>query len=358
MLAAADRAGTAKSAGFTGTDAWTAKHTNTSRTTAAREVHLATELETGHGHESTAAALDAGLVSPAHAAVILHATDQLPTGVTTEQRETVEAALVEKAQRFNPDQLRRLAKRALETIEPDQTVVDAHENELVRTDEQAALEKCSLTFHDHADGTTTGHFTIPTLAAAILRKIIESMTAPRRMRTDERHHPDWRHRRGLAFVELLEHLPTDHLHPTAATRGHPRDSGNDQEERSGGCRLDTVQRPSPPTARPTDPTPGHPRHPGSKPSLSLGRSNRLLPNVSTCGRRHGTNRTSSASLARSESTLSARCRLHHRNPGVAADPPTSTTPSRCATTTTNASTTTPTSPPPEPDGAIRFSRRC
>ncbi len=52
VLAAADRAGTAKSAGFTGTDAWTAKHTNTSRTTAAREVHLATELEAGHGHES------------------------------------------------------------------------------------------------------------------------------------------------------------------------------------------------------------------------------------------------------------------------------------------------------------------
>ena len=29
---------------------------------------------------------------------------------------------------------------------------------------------------------------------------------------------DWRKRRGIAFAELLEHLPTDHLHPkTAAT---------------------------------------------------------------------------------------------------------------------------------------------
>ena len=27
---------------------------------------------------------------------------------------------------------------------------------------------------------------------------------------------DWRHRRGIAFVELLEHLPTDHLHPKSA----------------------------------------------------------------------------------------------------------------------------------------------
>ena len=216
ILAAADHAGTARDAGFTGTDAWTARHTNTSRTTAAREVHLATELESGH--DATAQALDAGLVSPAHAAVILHATNELPVGVSAPQRAAVEAALVTKAQRFNPDQLRRLARRAVEEIEPDQAVVDTHENNALRTEEEAAREKCSLSLHDNDDGTTTGHFTIPTLAAAILRKVIESMTAPRRMRASEQPSHDWRHRRGLAFAELLEHLPTDHLHPkTAAT---------------------------------------------------------------------------------------------------------------------------------------------
>ena len=136
----------------------------------------------------------------------------------------VEAHLVEKAARFSPDQLRRVARRAIEAVEPDQSVVDAHENEQVRTEEQAAQEKCSFTLHDNGDGTTTGHFTIPALAAAILGKIMDTMTAPRRMRepgsdngTPDRSF-DWRHRRGLAFAELLEHLPTDHLHPkTAAT---------------------------------------------------------------------------------------------------------------------------------------------
>ncbi len=226
ILAAADRAGAATSAGFTGTDAWAARHTNTSRTTTAREVHLATDLTHGHGHDTTAEALDAGLVSPAHAAVIVHATDHLPTGISDQQRATVEAALVEKAQRFNPDQLRRLARRALETIEPDPQVVDAHENDLVRTEEHTAHDKTRLTLHDNHDGTTTGHFTIPTLAAAILRKTIETITAPRRIRATEQANPDrlhdrlhdWDHRRGLALAELLEHLPTDHLHPkTAAT---------------------------------------------------------------------------------------------------------------------------------------------
>ncbi len=239
ILAAVDHAGTARDAGFTGTDAWTARHTNTSRTTAAREVHLATELE--HGHNTTAQALDAGLVSPAHAAVILHAADQLPTGVSDQQRATVEAALVEQAQRLNPDQLRRLARRAIETIEPDQAAVDAHENDLIRTEEATARDACSLTFHDNQDGTTTGHFTVPTLAAAVLRKVIETMTAPRRMRnsgsatvpagpavpagsTGDDRSFDWRHRRGLAFAELLEHLPT-RAKPEAEPRRRKRTGG-------------------------------------------------------------------------------------------------------------------------------------
>src|SRR5687768_9513660 len=225
LVAAADKAGTAKDAGFTGPDAWLAKTTTVSRADAARQVALAADLESGH--DSTAAALDAGLVSPGHAAVIVHATGQLPAGVSAEQRQVVEESLVEQARRYSPDQLRRLARRAIEAVEPDQLVVDAHENDLVRTEEQAARDQCALTLHDNGDGTTTGHFTVPALAAGILAKVIDAMTAPRRMRTPgsttqgaatpDRSF-DWRHRRGLAFTELLEHLPTDHLHPrTAAT---------------------------------------------------------------------------------------------------------------------------------------------
>ena len=187
-----------------------------SRADAARQVALAGELDSGH--DATAEALDAGLVSPEHAAVIVRATGQLPDTVSEEQRQVVEASLVAKAARFSPDQLRRIARRAIEAVEPDQ-VVDAHENELIRTEEQAAREKCSLTLHDNGDGTTTGHFTIPALAAAMLGKVIDAMSAPRRMREEAADRSfDWRHRRGLAFAELLEHLPTGHLHnKTAAT---------------------------------------------------------------------------------------------------------------------------------------------
>ena len=158
---------------------------------------------------------------------------------------------MEKAARFSPDQLRRLARRAIEAVEPDQAVVDAHENELIRSEEQAAREKSSLTLHDNGDGTTTGHFTIPALAAAMLGTIIDAMTAPRRMRdasTDDRSF-DWRHRRGLAFAELLEHLPTDHLHPktsgVAGDRAEPSQTSRRSE--AGDARLGTPRRPHPHT---------------------------------------------------------------------------------------------------------------
>ncbi len=227
LVAAADKAGTAHDAGFSGTEAWVAKQTRTSRTTAAREVHLARDLGSG-GHDATSAALDEGLLSPAHADVIVKATGTLPNGVSDIQREQVEQALVAKARLFDPEQLRRISRRAIEAVEPDEGVVDAHEDAQLRTEEAAARAKCRLSFHDNDDGTTTGRFTLPTVQTAFLRKIIESMTAPRRMsaasssrsrsdRRDGRFH-DWEHRRGLAFVELLEHLPTDNLHhKTAAT---------------------------------------------------------------------------------------------------------------------------------------------
>ena len=224
VLAAAGRARAADRAGFATTEGWVASRTRTTRSAAARQVALAGDLESGY--DATAAALEEGLLSPAHAAVIVGAARELPVGLGAEQRRVVEEALVAEAQRLDPDQLRRRARRVLERVEPDVAVVDAHEDGLVRTEEEAAREKCALSLHDNGDGTTSGSFTVPTLAAAILGKVVDSMTAPRRMRLDatelgSAQEPvsfDWRKRRGIAFADLLEHLPTDHLHSKSAAR--------------------------------------------------------------------------------------------------------------------------------------------
>lgn len=223
-LASAERSQVASVTGAASTGQWAAGLANADQAATHRQVRLAQGLEQ---RTLTRRALASGEVSPRHAAVIVQADRDLPTGVTPAQRRDVEAALVEKAKVLSPGALRRAARRSLAAVEADAVVVDAHENALVATEEERARERTSLTLHDNHDGTVTGRFTVPTAQGHLLRKILETMTAPRRARLGASQAQagaprgavgGWEHARGLAFCELVEHLPTDHLHPkTAAT---------------------------------------------------------------------------------------------------------------------------------------------
>lgn len=175
----------------------------------------------------TGAALDAGTISADHAKVILRGLDDLPEGVTTDQRRACEAELLRLAANRSPSQLRRAARRVLETYEPDEVVVDQHEDDLVAREEEAARERAAFWVKDNRDGTMTGQFTVPWVSGMMLKKVIDAMTAPRRRTPDEASDGasgageqlsptdrslDWQHRRGLAFADLLTRIPTDHLH--------------------------------------------------------------------------------------------------------------------------------------------------
>jgi hypothetical protein len=220
VLAAAEKSRTAKRNGSASTAAWAAALMQADSQTAFREVRLAGDVA---DTPVVGGSLTRGDISPAHAAGIVEAGRRLPAGATSAQREVVEQTLVEKAQHMSPSRLRKAARRALGAIEPDPEVVDAHEDALLADEEASALTRASLTLHDNADGTVTGRFTLPTLQGHLLRKVIETITAPRRGRLGaSRAHTgvpaetDWDHARGLALAELVEHLPTDHLHPTTA----------------------------------------------------------------------------------------------------------------------------------------------
>lgn len=224
-LAAADRSEVALASGAASTGQWAARLTHADQADALGQVRLAQGL----GRRSlTQDALAAGDLSPAHAAVIVQADRDLPGRVTADQRAEVEQSLIAKARVLTPRSLRRVARRSLAAIEPDEAVVDEHENALVASEEDAARARTALTLHDNHDGTVTGRFTIPTAQGHLLRKVLEAMTAPRRARLGATRAQagapaaaggaGWENARGLAFCELLEHLPTDHLHPrTAAT---------------------------------------------------------------------------------------------------------------------------------------------
>ncbi|QZY28584.1 HNH endonuclease signature motif containing protein [Nocardioides coralli] len=217
LVAAAERHHVPRLTGARSTGAWVAQQTRSDGAQAARDARLALDLDASL--PTTASALGAGEVSAAHAAVIAGATRQLPPSLTPDQRRAVEQRLVDKARVLDPRQLRRVARRALEAVERDTSVVDANEDGILRDEEALALSRTRLTLHDNGDGTTSGHFRVPTLAATVLRKVVDAMTAPRRGRLgateaqagDQRLDRDPAHERGLALTTLLEHLPTDRL---------------------------------------------------------------------------------------------------------------------------------------------------
>lgn len=171
LLRAADTARIADECGASGTAAWLAGATRADASSASRDLKLATDL--ADSLPVTRDALAQGQVSTEHARVIATATGQLPATLSDTERATIETALVERAKTVDPGALRRAARRALTIAGRTAAEVDAHEDAVVRSEEDRALERVWEAFRVNPD--------------------------------------QWPHRYGTAFVELLEHLPTDRL---------------------------------------------------------------------------------------------------------------------------------------------------
>jgi hypothetical protein len=227
MLAEADVRRVAEETGDTGTDAWAARLTGTTRGVMSGGIWLAKALQ--ETYHATRDAFAAGGINEAQVRVIVKAAQRLPGEVTVEQRRLAEEALVAKAvEGMNARRLRHAARRMLEVISRD--LADRHEADSLEDEEARAERETWLTLHDNGDGTVAGRFVVPELHGQLLRAALERLSAPRRLSrnqvgrlvTDDTvpgHGPalSWSERLGAAFTELLEHLPTDGHHKTAAT---------------------------------------------------------------------------------------------------------------------------------------------
>lgn len=233
LIAVVDKEEVAADSGMTGTAAWLAAQSRSDGAAAARDVRLATALD--EGLDVTRAALADGDLTPDHAHVIARTAAQLPANLAPEEKAAIEESLVQRAKLVDPTRLGKVARRALEAAERTQAEVDAHEDSILRDEEKVAQARTRLTLVDNRDGTVTGHFTVPTLAGNILKKVVQQMASPRRFAqqaakaarekgastADEVAQATWEAFRaedltwdqkyGRAFVELLEHLPTDRL---------------------------------------------------------------------------------------------------------------------------------------------------
>lgn len=133
-------------------------------------------------------AFDAGVLSKEHVAVIQGALATVPDWVTPEQLHTLEVDLVERARRLRPASLRKVARRAIEVLDVPAEVVDAHENDLIATEEHQAYAAASFTVHHTGHGVSHGKFTVPTLQAKLLEKVLSSMTSPTRPTNRKKTH--------------------------------------------------------------------------------------------------------------------------------------------------------------------------
>lgn len=115
LAAAAHAADTARSQGSASTQSWLAHTSGVSHREAAKELKLATELQSVAPRTREAMSLPG--MSTEKARVITRAMSSLPAQLDTDERSTVEADLVERAQRHSVDDLRRAAKRAVEVLD-------------------------------------------------------------------------------------------------------------------------------------------------------------------------------------------------------------------------------------------------
>ena len=216
LAGCADDMGLAKDDGATSTTAWLAALTGMTKGEASKLVALS-RVTTEHT-EATRAAWASGRLSTEQAAVIMKAIDALPHWCGDQERGDAEAHLIALAAEHPLDDLKRLANRVLEVIDPDGA--DEVLGQKLRDEENKAFDATRFSARRRGDGTTQGRFTIPDADYDTLRAAIEGIIAPRRNTHAATTHgmgvDDWKalpreQKMGHAFVELINHLPTKAL---------------------------------------------------------------------------------------------------------------------------------------------------
>jgi len=225
IAAEADRRRVAERTGETGTDAWVARWTGSTRAQAAGGLRIARLL--AEKYPATRAAFAAGRLCPDQVRVIVNAAEQAPVEATQVQVVAAEQWLVDRAtgeatrtgRGLDARQLRQTARRMFAPLDPE--LARRHEAILLGRETRTAQAETFLALHDNGDGSYSGRFRIPELAGHLLRQALDRLTSPRRLTRDRTGHPitdpsapgaDWgisgAERCGAAFCELIEHLPT------------------------------------------------------------------------------------------------------------------------------------------------------
>jgi len=170
-------------------------------------------------------------VNLAQTRVIVDALTALPTDLPTDLGGDLltkaEALLLDEAAHLGPRDLAVLGSRILERLAPQ--IAEEAEYQALLTAERRAHATTRATLRRRGDGSTDLHARIPDHVAGRLHIFFNAITAPRRRHLNDQHTLDTPfgpltpppedevanlpldRQRGIAFVSLLEHIPTHHL---------------------------------------------------------------------------------------------------------------------------------------------------
>ncbi len=215
VAAHADELQAGSDVGATSTANWLAHQTRQTRPAAARTVRLGYDLAT---HDHVRDALARGDLRVDQARVIIGAVAALPDDLDPDLVIRAERHLVAAAAEHDARTLKILGRRLLEVVAPE--VADAHEADLLEKEEAKAAQATRLTMTDDGHGRVHGRFTLPTAQAAMLKKLLLAIAAPKHQAAT--HGPGVQRRpgperMGRAFAELIERIPAKRLPKVGGT---------------------------------------------------------------------------------------------------------------------------------------------
>lgn len=163
--------------------------------------------------EPTRRALAAGEVSAEQAVVVATAVGRLSPTIDRARVDAAQGDLIDHARRLTFDQLQVLANHLVEVVDPEgaDQALERH----LESQEARARKETMFVGRFGTDGLAQGRFKIPNQTFGMLKKALDAYGSPRRTnslvddRTDEP--VTYESRMGLAFCELIEHLPIEGL---------------------------------------------------------------------------------------------------------------------------------------------------
>ena len=159
---------------------------------------------------TVAAATATGAISPAHARIVTATIDALPAAVAADHDRAVESFLTEQAHQFDPRALRLIARRLIDTLDPDGTL---------STDADRARRR-ELTIALRPDGSSRVSGELDAICTEAVLTVLDTLARPTPTDESRRTRPPQPRTTPPRRTARRHAHPATHRHPARLRRHH------------------------------------------------------------------------------------------------------------------------------------------